>query len=226
MTSSDTRDSTAPSSDRFVVAPDTLPSSSGGGLGGASVHSEDQSSTTEQNDLTLEEQQSNEEKLQELARQGVNPQDVLCGRDKYSHIHPGNTRYRKIIESHRAAYQSAPSRDQKTQITIRIVSMVRGYGGRFLKLEKNNVDWVDVGDMYAREKVSHALRSAKDPDRPRIKKVRKVVKHIPSEEEETLFQETLKDQQQIFQELIEKEAAGILDLNLLDTTGLVLNSDK
>ena len=105
-------------------------------------------------------QQSNEEKLEELFRQGVNPQDVLCGRDKYSHIHPGNTRYRKIIESHRAAYQSAPSRDHKTQITIRIVGTVRDYGGRFLKLEKNNT-WVDVGDMYAREKVSHSFRTKK-----------------------------------------------------------------
>jgi hypothetical protein len=165
-----------------------------------------------------EESSSNEEKLRELERLGVNPPDVLCGRDKFSHIHPGNSRYRIVIEGHRAAYQSAPSRDHKTQITIRIVKMVRGYGGRFLKLEGSN--WVDVGDMYAREKVSHALRSAKDPMRLRNKKIRKVVKHIPTKAEDALFQETLRDQQQIFQELMEKEAAGLLDVYNTDASSL------
>jgi hypothetical protein len=163
--------------------------------------------------------QDTKEKLRELEQMGVLGPDVLCGRDKYSHIHPGNSRYRRIIEGHRAAYQSAPSRDHKTQITIRIVNMVCGYGGRFLKLEGSS--WVDVGENYAREKVSHALRSAKDPLRQKNKKPRKVVTHTPTKAEEKLFQETLRDQQHIFLELMEREAAGLLDLHFTDVASLI-----
>ena len=68
--------------------------------------------------------------------------------------------------------------------------------------------WYDVGDTYAREKVSHALRSAKDPNRERIRKKRKVVKHIPTQEEETEYRTLLQDQQQIFQTFVQQEANG------------------
>jgi hypothetical protein len=140
---------------------------------------------------------------------GIEPADVLCGRDKLSHAHCGNKRFRHIIEMNREAYQTAPTRERKTNITGQIVSMVRECGGRFLKVDDATGEWVDVGDTYAREKVSHALRSAKDPNRPRIKKRREVRRHVPSPEEDALFEETLRDQQRIFQGLIEQAAPGM-----------------
>mmetsp|Transcript_27998 Transcript_27998/g.68164 ORF Transcript_27998/g.68164 Transcript_27998/m.68164 type:complete len:216 (-) Transcript_27998:43-690(-) len=136
---------------------------------------------------------------------GLSAADVLCGRDKVSHAHVGNKRFRQIIEKNREEYQTAPSRDAKTTITCRIVAMIRDSGGRFLKQNAKTNEWEDVGDGYAREKVSHALRSAKDPNRPRIKKPRKVTKHVPTPDEDAQFETVLCDQRKIFEQLLRKQ---------------------
>jgi hypothetical protein len=120
----------------------------------------------------------------------------------------------------RQAYQTAPTREKKTNTTIQIVNMIQECGGRFLKLDETTREWQDVSDHYAREKVSHALRSAKDPNRRRIKKKREVVKYIPTQEEDAHFQDTLRDQQEIFQSLLEREAQGIMGgINVEDDSG-------
>lgn len=147
---------------------------------------------------------------------GIKQQDVLCGRDRLSHSHPGNKRFRVIIEMNREAYQNAPNRETKTNLTIQIVEMIRQCDGRFLKQNETTKEWEDVGDNYAREKVSHALRSAKDPNRPKTKKKRETKKYVPTDEEEALFQETLRDQQSIFKRLIEKESEDVEEILLGD----------
>lgn len=139
---------------------------------------------------------------------GLSASDVLCGRDKISHAHIGNKRFRQIIENNREAYQTAPSRDAKTTMTCRIVAMIRDSGGRFLKHNPETNEWEDVGDGYAREKVSHALRSAKDPNRPRIKKPRKVTKYIPSADENAQFATVLSDQRKIFEQLLQRQKSS------------------
>ena len=67
----------------------------------------------------------------------------------------------------------------------------------------------DVGEEYAREKVSHALRSRPNPERRRqctAKKKQKMPnKSQMSEEEENLVQQLIEDQQKLLRELIEKE---------------------
>lgn len=133
---------------------------------------------------------------------GVNTTDVLCGRDRVSHAHVGNKQFRKLIEKLHQTYQSATSRDVKTQITCQIIATVHRNGGRFLKINESTGRWEVVTDHYAREKVSHALRSAKDPRRPKIKKRRQMKEYVPTPEEEALFQDALADQQQIFQSMI------------------------
>ncbi|CAJ1959146.1 unnamed protein product [Cylindrotheca closterium] len=139
---------------------------------------------------------------------GLSAADVLCGRDKISHAHIGNKRFRQIIEKNREEYQTAASRDAKTNITCRIVAMIRESGGRFLKQNETTNQWEDVGDGYAREKVSHALRSAKDPNRPRPKKPRKVTKHVPTPDEDAQFATVLGDQRKIFEQLLRKQNQG------------------
>ena len=141
--------------------------------------------------------------------ENVQPTDVLCGRDKHSHAHVGNKRFRKLVMLYRQEYQGATSREQKSLITGKIVSTVTAYGGRFLKQEETTGEWSDVGEQYAREKVSHALRSAKDPNRPKVKKPREVKKHVPTPEEDELFELTYADQQNIFRSLVFKEAKGV-----------------
>jgi hypothetical protein len=134
--------------------------------------------------------------------QGVTSIDVLCGRDKVSHAHTGNKHFRRVIETFREVYQKADCRDQKTNITCSVIAKIHSYGGRFLKLNEDTGVWEEVGDQYAREKVSHALRSAKDPNRPKVKKPRKTKKYVPSHEEDSAFREALEEQQRIFQNLI------------------------
>jgi hypothetical protein len=56
--------------------------------------------------------------------------------------------------------------------------------------------------------VSHALRSAKDSNRPRTKKPRKVADHVPTAEEDTQFESSLQQQNIIFQALLQKEWEG------------------
>eukprot|EP00980_Cylindrotheca_fusiformis_P031205 scaffold25978_cov122-Cylindrotheca_fusiformis.AAC.3 len=130
--------------------------------------------------------------------------DVICGRDKLSHTHVGNKRFRQIIEMNRVSYQNATSRNEKTRITCQVIDAIRSSNGRFLKLDERTGEWSDAGDICAREKVSHALRYAKDPNRPRIKKPRKVIKHAPSAEENAHFDAAFKEQQKLFQELLQK----------------------
>jgi hypothetical protein len=120
---------------------------------------------------------------------------------------------------YREDYQGAASREQKSFITGKIVATVTAYGGRFLKQDEMTGEWKNVGEQYAREKVSHALRSAKDPNRPKIKKPREVKRHIPTAEEDRLFEMTYADQQQIFRYLVINEAKGITaEIRLDDVT--------
>jgi hypothetical protein len=136
----------------------------------------------------------------------VQKYDILCGRDKITHSHVGNKRFRNIVMMHREDYQTATSREAKSKITFAVVAMIRQSGGRFLKQDEESGAWKNVGDEYARDKVSHALRSAKDPNRPRIRRRREAKLNIPTPEEDALFEATLSDQQLIFKGLLLQEA--------------------
>ena len=134
--------------------------------------------------------------------------DIVCGRDKHSHAHVGNKRFRAVIEMNRERYQTALTRDDKTQITCEIIAMIRSCqpGGRFLKFDPDTNLWIILGDDYAREKVSHALRSAKDPMRKKIrKKKRTFVETMYTQEENDVFATLLDGQKRIFERLVQLE---------------------
>jgi hypothetical protein len=129
--------------------------------------------------------------------------DVVCGRDKEAYGHVGNRRFRVLISLHRDNYQNAKTRDTKTNITKEIVASIRECGGRFLRKDEQTDMWYVVGYDYAHEKVSHALRSAKDPER-KCKKKQKAKDQPPTREEHNAFQTLLLQQQKIFRELLEE----------------------
>jgi len=87
--------------------------------------------------------------------------DVLCGRDSHSTAHLGNKRFRSIIQSNCERYQRAEKRAEKTQITNEIIAIICNEGGRFLKFDDKLGCWVQVESAYIKDKISHALRSAK-----------------------------------------------------------------
>jgi hypothetical protein len=90
--------------------------------------------------------------------------DVLLGRGKKYTGHPGNEQLQTLLNMHSVRYNSTTSRKEKTAITQEIVHTVQTTGeprpGRFLRYDKDVNGWVDVDDVAARIKVSHAIRYA------------------------------------------------------------------
>ena len=91
----------------------------------------------------------------------ITSRDVLLGRGGQTNQHEGNKKYRIIVAQHQAEYLRARKRD-KIIIAQRIVSIVQGRGGRFLKRSADGESWVAVTDKKAQEKTSQALREGLD----------------------------------------------------------------
>jgi methyl coenzyme M reductase gamma subunit len=134
--------------------------------------------------------------------------DILCGRDKVSYSHVGNRRFRVIVEMNYQRYQKCTTREAKTRITDEIIEGIRECGGRFLRKNEDTGMYEDVGDEYAHEKVSHALRSAK-PKSTKPRKKRKSVKKPPTPQEDKTFEFIYREQQKIFQEML--AGKGVID---------------
>lgn len=85
--------------------------------------------------------------------------DVLYGRGGGTNHHPGNKRYRRIVESRKNDYITSKRLD-KPLVALEIIKNWRSQdpSGRFLKQDESTGMWNDVGDKKAREKTSQALR--------------------------------------------------------------------
>lgn len=85
--------------------------------------------------------------------------DVLYGRGGGTNHHPGNKRYRKMVEDRKLDYVNSKRLD-KPLVALEIIKFWRSQEppGRFLKLDEKTGLWQDVGDKKAREKTSQALR--------------------------------------------------------------------
>jgi hypothetical protein len=84
--------------------------------------------------------------------------DVCCGRGKRHWNHPGNLRFRQLIQSKLQRYMDTPTRSGKTLVVVSVVEEIRRSGGHFLKQDASNEQWYDIGDAEARDKVGHSLR--------------------------------------------------------------------
>jgi hypothetical protein len=81
---------------------------------------------------------------------------VICGRGKSSYDHTGNHYLRTLTSMFIADYSKAGTKLKKAAIVANIVAVIRQGGGGFCKYEKGA--WFEVGDYYAREKVSAFFR--------------------------------------------------------------------
>jgi hypothetical protein len=81
---------------------------------------------------------------------------VLCGRGKDSFNHIGNSRFRILAGMFMDRYSQAATRTAKSAIVSEIIAMIRDAGGNFCQFKKGA--WFEVGDNYAREKVSAKFR--------------------------------------------------------------------
>jgi hypothetical protein len=82
---------------------------------------------------------------------------VICGRGKENFNHIGNRRFRILTSMSMERYSRTDNnKATKSAIVSEIVAIVRQAGGNFCKYKTG--EWYEVGDYYAREKVSSLLR--------------------------------------------------------------------
>lgn len=132
--------------------------------------------------------------------------DVIWGRGKISHEHVGNRRFCVILNLNQEKYNKCTTKYNKTRITESIVSTIRGCGGRFLKIDSSTGKWFDVGDRYARDKISHALRNPKVKSAGEKNKGKKREKKEAGTSDPTIAH-LLILQQQILKQLLEQSGS-------------------
>ena len=101
----------------------------------------------------------------------VTKNDVLCGRGGSINCHPGNERFRQLVDSKKRLYLTARFKREKRLIASRIVDEIHALNppGRFLtkiqvpgatrgKKKATDMRWYEVDIEKARDKTSQALR--------------------------------------------------------------------
>lgn len=107
------------------------------------------------------------DKIQENVRDCEEPQgcltpndsDVLCGRGGNVNLHPGNCKFRNLVESNKRVYLTARFKREKRLIAENIITEIKRQNppGRFL-LKKGGDSWYEIPEEKARDKTSQALR--------------------------------------------------------------------
>mmetsp|Transcript_3897 Transcript_3897/g.5951 ORF Transcript_3897/g.5951 Transcript_3897/m.5951 type:complete len:295 (-) Transcript_3897:163-1047(-) len=84
--------------------------------------------------------------------------DVLCGRGGKINEHPGNVRFRAIVEQYKEQYNLASNKNNKANISRDVVGQIYDVGGRFLKKDAMTNLWFEEDLDHALKKTSQALR--------------------------------------------------------------------
>jgi len=86
--------------------------------------------------------------------------DVLLGRGNNCTAHPGNERFRKIVDETKEIYfAKGDSKKGKNAVSLSIVDSIHSYGGRFLEvISTNPVQYSIVDKKRAQKKCSQRLR--------------------------------------------------------------------
>ena len=100
-----------------------------------------------------------------------NDSDVLLGRGGRTNNHPGNKKYLEAKDSMQERYLAA-DKNGKTPISQELVDIVKGWGGRFLKLDPVSNRWYEIDNTTARKKCSQTLREMNTPEERAAKRAR------------------------------------------------------
>lgn len=97
------------------------------------------------------------------------PSDVLLGRGRHLVNHPGNRRFRLLIDRYLGMYESFNHRLDKTVLSYTIVRIVKeDLSGRFLKEADDGKAFHEVDDGVAHAKVAHCFRSQRSAMRKTV----------------------------------------------------------
>mmetsp|Transcript_16804 Transcript_16804/g.24660 ORF Transcript_16804/g.24660 Transcript_16804/m.24660 type:complete len:183 (-) Transcript_16804:65-613(-) len=87
------------------------------------------------------------------------PNDVLLGRGGLTNWHPGNQRFRLMVEAEKNKYKKLGGQKKlKNNYSREIMARVNQYGGRFLKRDVTGDEWIEAEPTAIRRKCSQALR--------------------------------------------------------------------
>ncbi len=91
-----------------------------------------------------------------------NLSDVLFGRGNFAKNHPGNRRYRQVVNQFRSAWRSTNSRKERTDISAKVIHEIQnGHPpGKFVKYDKHASVWKEVPFQQALVKTQKALRES------------------------------------------------------------------
>eukprot|EP00804_Cyclotella_cryptica_P020644 CCRYP_003469-RA/>CCRYP_003469-RA protein AED:0.30 eAED:0.30 QI:462/1/1/1/0/0.5/2/451/775 len=92
-----------------------------------------------------------------------NNNDVLSGRGGRINSHPGNVRFREMVDSLKREYLDPRTKKiEKARIAARLVTAIRRSDppGRFLKEDPHTGLWIEIGDERAWKKAGQALRES------------------------------------------------------------------
>jgi hypothetical protein len=147
--------------------------------------------------------------------------DVLLGRGQQHTRHPGNERLQTLLNMHSVRYNATSLRHEKTLITQEIVQSIQTASdllvpGRFLKFDKEANGWVEVDDVAARVKVSHAIRYASRYKKPKAPPVNFAG---PQQEASTIESDTLQGREVHQQERPRDRSPLIFDESILAGLG-------
>jgi len=87
--------------------------------------------------------------------------DVLLGRTKQCRGHPGNAKFRSMLDEFGAKYHLLTSRSGRSQLVDEVETCVAEEGWRFLKFESGLGVWREATKKEIREKISHGFRDRK-----------------------------------------------------------------
>ncbi|CAB9497622.1 expressed unknown protein [Seminavis robusta] len=85
--------------------------------------------------------------------------DILCGKSKECVTHPGNSRYRQFIDAFQPKYAKCTNKQSKMDVTKEIVTTL-SRTSRFLRYNTEAQCYEELSHLEARDKTSHALRTA------------------------------------------------------------------
>ena len=89
--------------------------------------------------------------------------DVISGRGGLSNHHPGNKKFRQVVQEMKVAYRQTETKTLKTDLSRAIVEHICSHGGRFVKKETDGTGrYYVLTKAEARKKTSQALRETKE----------------------------------------------------------------
>ena len=84
--------------------------------------------------------------------------DVICARGLRARNHPGNRRFREIIDDHVDDYRNAKTKMDKSLIVSRIIDSIRSKSSHSGFVTTHAGKWFEAGDHIAREKIGQCFR--------------------------------------------------------------------